>query len=85
MALRQPNSATVWTLPRDSTAAQTITPVNLENDGSGRLVPTPNGAIDGRLLANAYSGFSVNEGGDNPSGLAEMRLLDVGTIIQPYE
>ncbi len=83
MALKQPNSANHWPEPAGSSAPRTLTPMTWQLVGS-ELQITPNGSIDARMLASG-SEFRMNDGGDNPSSLAELRMVDTGTEITFYE
>lgn len=91
MAIKQPNSATVWTEDAGSGAARPIVPVALADDGRGGYTIRALAVGEdpaGRLLADARGGFTVSDGAANPGALAELHFLDVGgtdTSIITYE
>jgi hypothetical protein len=85
VALKQPNSAAVWSEPAGSGAAAVITPIYLIDDGLGAHTDSPTGDIAARLLADGLGGFTEQDGDGNPGGLAELRLVDFGDYITDYE
>lgn len=89
MALRQPNSNPLWSEPNGSGSAASLSEMQLVDDGVGgfKLEHVSVGsATAARMLADGAGGFKTHVGDDNPSGLDELRFLDLGAAgILTYE
>lgn len=78
MALKQPNSGSVWDEPAGSGAAAPITPIAWVVDPIyGGYGLAANASPDARMLADAFGGFSLHAGADNPGALAEARMIQL--------
>ncbi len=84
MALKQPNSAAVWTEPKGSGAASTMTPYYFVANAFGGYTLQSTGTIGALLLANGVGGFTRNSSPANPSSLAQRRLAQTGSTIISY-
>ena len=88
MALQQPASSNFWSETKDAGAGVAMTLLHLVSDGAGGVTDeavSVGNATAARILSDGAGGFVEHAGADNPSSLAELRLISDGVGITDYQ
>ena len=85
--MSQSHGNTLWQEPAGAGAAPAVVADHFVDDGLGgyKVEALSIGTVTAaRMLADAYGGYTVTAGPNNPSALAELNLIDIRGVIQTY-
>lgn len=85
--MSQAHGSGLWQEPAAAGATPTVASLHFVDDGLGGYKVedwTLGHASSARMLADAYSGFTVTDGPDNPSALDELEMIDIRGAIETY-